>query len=199
MFSSRIRVAATAGAAVVGAGVLALSGLPAQAASDQPVRPAESAAAGVTSTSSTAARKPNYSLIPAIRTTKYGAAKKGLDFGTVTRITEKRGVLKVYFDRGEFYTGQAAADHNDGELPPNDYLVVNNSSKVRVFTVSKKASFTGEEALLDDSADGIKRTRISRKQFIENYLDASGPVNVWLRHTNGDKGAVTALGEQYLP
>lgn len=202
MISSRKRAAAVLSATAIGAGALVLGGSPAQASSDaRPAVSSETVSSETVSAStlSVGARKPNFSLIPKVRTNKKGVAKKGLDFGSVTRITEKHGVMKIYFDRAEFYTGRAAAAHNGGEMPPNSYKIVDNSSKVRVFTVSKKATFTGEDVLLDDSSEGVKRTRISREQFLTNFINAPGSVKVWVRHTNGDKGTITALGEQYTP
>lgn len=186
------RISLALATAALSAGLLTAVGAPAQAA------PATSAPAASAAAASAAAKKPNYKPIPAVATTTAGVAKKGLDFGYITKVTLKDGTLKIRFDRAEFYTGKAAAKRNGGEIPPNDYLVENSSSKLRTFTVSKKASLIGVNELRG-YPETLARQTITRKQLVKNFKKSNGEVAVWLRHTDGDKGTVTALAEQYIP
>ncbi|GLY19907.1 hypothetical protein LWF15_27965 [Kineosporia rhizophila] len=189
--SKRIRLAAAFAASVTGAGVLLAVGTPAQAAVSED--------AGTVAVASAAA-KPDYSLIPANRMTKAGKAKKGLDFGYIDKVTVKNGVVKIRFDRAEFYTGRTANEIAGGESV-SGYEVVDKSSKKYTFTVAKKAGLTGELDLVSFDQQ-TNRHKITRQQLITRLKQADKDnrrVAVWLRHTNGDKGTVTSLAEQYIP
>ena len=180
------RISLAVATAALSAGLLTTAVVPAQAASADPGQAV-----------SVATPKPNYKPIPADATTKKGVAKKGLDFGYLTKVTLKDGKLTVRFDRAEYYDGPAAKKLNGGVTPADDYLIKNQNKKLRTFTISRKASLIGTYELLGSKDQGHKK--ITRKLLVKNFNHADSRVPVWVRHTNGDSGTITALAEQFLP
>jgi hypothetical protein len=139
----------------------------------------------------------DYHPIPADAT-----SQKGLDFGFLTAVTSKDGVVELRFDRALFFTGQAAIDHNNGEPPDDDYLIQNTNPALRTFQLDPKASIIAANRLADQGITESRQT-LTVDQFVRNAQSALSSGNeklpVWLRHTDGLEGPVTALSEQYLP
>lgn len=107
------------------------------------------------------------------------------DFGYVTAVSGSASAMRISFDRAQFFS-------------VND---IRNTNKMkRTFAISPKAGLVGT-ARLNNEADEVKREVLTAEVFLDNLRDAladGGPVAVWLRHTNGLEGDVTALSEQYL-
>lgn len=140
----------------------------------------------------------NYSPISA----NWSTEKGGLDIGRLIKVTSKDGVVKVRMDRVSFYRGPEAKALNGGVVPPNDYLEVNLTTTRRTFTVDPKSSIRASQALGSHPSNPPVRETITLAQFIRR---AHRPANlrdaplVWVRHTNGMSGSITAIGEQYVP
>jgi hypothetical protein len=127
--------------------------------------------------------------------------EKGLDFGFLTKVTEKDGTVSIRFDRASFYTGAEAIKHNHGEAPNDDYFIENTNTALRSFALSAKASIQAENALRTDPS-GVGREKLTIKQFVHNanaISDLNEGVPIWVRHAGGPNGPVTALAEQFLP
>jgi hypothetical protein len=128
--------------------------------------------------------------------------EKDLDFGFLTKVSDQGGVIAFRFDRAYFYTGEDAKKHNKGVAPPDDYLIVNDNPTLRSFVLAPTASIVAVDALRNQPG-AVGREALTAAQFVANGQRAlgadPGPVPVWLRHTNGLSGPVTALAEQYLP
>jgi hypothetical protein len=123
------------------------------------------------------------------------------DFGFLTAISQSGSRVSVKFDRAQFLTGDAAKAANGGQAPDDDYLIKNTNPAVRTFTVAPKASLAGY-ARLNNQNNAVQRETLTMTQFVENAqhaLTQDGKIPVWLRHTNGLAGDITALAEQYLP
>ncbi len=172
---------------------------PAETSSGAPQQPVASTGPTPSPTPSpTATKPPNYTPIP-----QDAAADKDLDFGFLIQVLNADGTVTLRFDRATFYTGADAIKHNKGKAPDDDYLIENTNPAIRKFTLDPKASIIATSRLAP-SATGIPaRTTLTAAQFVPNAQAAlktsSGPLPVWLRHTNGLTGPVTALLEQYLP
>jgi hypothetical protein len=114
-------------------------------------------------------------------------------------------VVWIWFNRAAFYTGEAARKHNHGVAPDPDYLIQDSNPLVRYFTVDSKASLIAEFRLRNRSDGTFGRQALTAGQFVANATDAlnqgspKSPIPVWLRHSGGQNGPVTALSEQYLP
>jgi hypothetical protein len=139
----------------------------------------------------------NYHPIP-----ENALSEKGLDFGFLTAVTEKDdGLVLLTFDRANFYTGAEAARHNGGQEPPDDYLIVDDNTKLRTFTLDPKASVQAENVLRNDTSQ-VGREKLTVRQLARNYQRMPNPgqaPGVWLRHSGGPDGQVTALAEQFTP
>jgi hypothetical protein len=159
------------------------SPLPAETAGDQSSSPATTSSA------------PNYGVIP-----NDPASEPGLDFGFLTKVSNSNGTVLLRFDRAYFYTGKEAITHNGGVAPDNDYLIENSNPALRTFAIDPRASLMAGTRLADQQ--GTSRERLSPAVFLSNAQRATAngaKVPVWLRHTDGLTGQVTALAEQYLP
>jgi hypothetical protein len=145
----------------------------------------------------TATPSADYHPVPAV-----AADEPGLDFGFLTEITRSDGMISMQFDRASFYTGAEARTRNGGRAPRNDYLVVNNNSARRSFELDPKASVMGANRLLDRNGV-VDREPLTVEQLLQNSEQAlavgSAGLPVWLRHSDGPDGPVTALAEQALP
>jgi hypothetical protein len=155
---------------------------------------------GRTTQSPTATTTPDYRPI-----STYAPGEPGLDFGFLTQIKNSDGTISLQFDRALFYTGAEAKKHNHGEAPDDDYLIENTNPAERVFTLDPKASVMAANRLLSRT-DMVGRQPLSVEEFVHNYQQAlttgsTGPsgLPVWLRHSNGVDGPVTAVAEQFLP
>jgi hypothetical protein len=156
---------------------------------------AVSSSAPVSTTSAAPSAPPNYAPIAEDAT-----KEKGLDFGFLTKVTDANGVVTLTFDRAYFYTGAEAAKHNKGVEPDDDYLVVDDNLKLRAFNLDQRASIQAESGLRNDSSVG--RETLTRPEFIHNFehrYSGYKAIAVWVRHTGGPDGPVTALAEQYIP
>lgn len=140
---------------------------------------------------------PNYGSIPEDATTE-----PGLDFGFLTRVVNQNGTVTLRFDRASFYTGEEARQRNNGEAPDNDYLIENTNPAQRQFTLDPKATIVAVNRLLSQTGQ-VGRETLTVAEFIQNsrrvLTGSTTDLPVWLRHTNGLTGDVTAVAEQYLP
>ena len=185
-------------AAVLGLGVLTATGI--GVANAQSGSSAASTAVSNAAAVTSAARGcvPDYSPIPASWSTEKG----GLDIGRLTKVTAKNGVVTVRIDRVSFFTGAEAKALNHGKVPLDDYILTNIGSTQRTFTVDPKSSILADSSLLTNPDDAGTRHKLTLKQFVANAnrpdTKQDQPL-VWLRHTNGMSGTVTAIAEQYTP
>lgn len=128
------------------------------------------------------------------------SSEPGLDFGLLTKVVHTDGTVTLQFDRASFYTGLEAAQYNQGKLPPKGYLIENTNSAIRSFVLDPKASIVAANRLLTVPGQ-VGQETLTGAQFVDNTSRALGsaPLPVWLRHTDGLLGPVTALAEQYVP
>jgi hypothetical protein len=157
-----------------------------------------SASAGPTQTATpTATRKPDYRPIP-----ENAAADTNLDFGFLNRVVSRNGTVTLRFDRATFFTGDAAKQRNGGQTPDNDYLIENINPAQRSFSLDPKASIIVVNRLRTDP-EQVGRETLTLDQFVKNanrvLTGSITDLPVWLRHTDGLTGPVTALAEQFLP
>jgi hypothetical protein len=142
-----------------------------------------------------ATKAANYRSIP-----QDPSSEKGLDFGYLTKVNEKDGTVTLRFDRATFYSGAAATKHNKGVPPDDDYLIVNTNKALRSFPVDPKASIVASTRLANEPG-GESGEALTLSEFVTNSQTAlnDSKVPIWVRHTNGLTGPITALAEQYLP
>ena len=129
------------------------------------------------------------------------ASEAGLDFGFLTRVDSAEGTVSLQFDRATLYTGAEATRRNGGRRPLDDYLIENDNEVTRSFTLDPKASVMAAGRLLNRTGV-VGREPLTMDEFVHNCaqaLDAGAKLPVWLRHTEGMSGPVTALAEQFLP
>jgi len=140
---------------------------------------------------------PNYSPIP-----ENVSSEPGLDFGFLTRVVRNDGTVILRFDRASFYTGDEAKRRNKGKAPENDYLIENTNPAQRSFELDPKASIIAENRLRNEAGQ-FGRQKLTLDEFIKNsgreLTGSTTDLPVWLRHTDGLTGPVTALAEQFLP
>lgn len=140
---------------------------------------------------------PDYHPIP-----EDAGSEPGLDFGFLTRVVSKDGVVTLRFDRAAFYTGDEAKQRNGGKAPDNDYLIENTNPAQRSFILDPQASLIAASRLRNESGVAGRQT-LTATEFIDNstrvLTGSTTDLPVWLRHTDGLSGPVTALAEQYLP
>ena len=203
-------------AAVLGLVALAACGSSSGPGGDAPSAAVTSAAASaVTSAAAAAATSAaagggDYSPIPV--GPALSGTSRGLDFGRLTKITVKGGVVTLHVDRAHFYAGAQAKAHNKGVVPLDGVLFQDtDGNKEYAFTLDPKASIQAEGDLQDNQGNTDERVTLTRDQFIRNMTalqaqDAGRTdpgsafrVLVWLRHTDGPDGPVTALADQFLP
>ena len=152
---------------------------------------------------------PDYRSIP-----EDAAASAGLDFGYLTRVVSIGGTVTLRFDRASFYTGDEAKQHNNGQAPENDYLIDNTNPAQRDFVLDPRASIIAVNRLRDQPGSTSQpgsttqpgstgREILTVAEFVANaqrvLTGTTTDLPVWLRHTDGLSGNVTALAEQYLP
>jgi hypothetical protein len=189
----------------IGAAKLTEGDNPPGTAGLSPAQTAPTSSTGAPATSDDESASPSASPTPAPNYTPIGtdaAAESGLDFGFLTKVSDQGGVVAFRFDRAYFYTGEEAKKHNKGVAPEDDYLIVNDNPTLRSFVVAPTASIVAVDALRNQPG-AVGRENLTATQFVANSQRAlggsPGKVPVWLRHTNGLSGPVTALAEQYLP
>jgi hypothetical protein len=130
------------------------------------------------------------------------SSEPGLDFGYLTKVTEQDGSISLRFDRASFYTGAEAAEYNHGQIPASGYLIENSNTAIRSFPLDRKASIVAANRLLTVPGQ-LGQETLTVAEFLANSTRAlaAGPARlpIWVRHTDGMAGPVTALAEQYLP
>jgi hypothetical protein len=108
------------------------------------------------------------------------------------------GESAVTMDLVEFLTGEAAIaawqkkyPDSDEDVPPNDYIIVNDNTKVRTLPVA------GSVAVMVIDGDGATANTTVPLADLESQLDGglSGTL-IWF---TVKKGEVTRLEEQFLP
>jgi len=167
--------------------------------------PADSPTAVSTSPQSTDAAEPTPipSGIPDYRPIPVNAAAEpSLDFGFLTRVVSNNGAVTLRFDRASFFTGEAAKAHNQGITPDNDYLIENTNPAQRSFELDPQASIIAASRLLNQPGP-VGRETLTVAEFVQNatrvLTGSTSDLPVWVRHTDGLSGPVTALAEQFLP
>jgi hypothetical protein len=156
-----------------------------------------------TAPSSTTAQAPTATLTPDYDPIPMSATNEpGLDFGFLTQVGSSDGTISLQFDRATYYTGAEATKRNGGKPPEDDYLIVNINRAKRSFDLDPNASVMAANRLLNRT-DVVTREPLTVNDFVRNYQQAlaagSTGVPVWLRHSDGRDGPVTALAEQFLP
>jgi hypothetical protein len=154
---------------------------------------------------------PDYSSVPESPYDLTPAQQEDLDFGILKSITTANGVVTLHVDRTHFYEGAAAVAHGAGES--EDWVTedTDGEGKILDFTLDPKASLLAEAALRPDHSpvNANARVKLTQAQLVASmkYLDdqakddpdAAEIVYVWMRHTNGPNGPVTALVDQFTP
>lgn len=151
---------------------------------------------------------PDYSPIPVNPAASGKSA--GLDFGVLTKVTTAGGVVTLHVNRAHFYMGAEAKAQNHGEIPLDGWVSKDTDGKKEfTFILDPKASIQAEGSLQTDQEGTDQRVTLTRAQFLrnidqltvhyqKNFTDPVPPY-VWLRHTGGPDGPVTALADQFTP
>ncbi len=162
-----------------------------------PIDPSATLSSDAATSTPTLTGIPNYLPIPADP-----ASEPGLDFGYLTRVINLDGTVAIQFDRASFLTGKAAKERAEGAELESDYLIENTNTALRTFHLDPQASIVAQNRLLDQP-DLVSRQPLTMEQFVTNatrvLTESTTPLPVWVRHTDGLIGPVTALSEQYLP
>jgi hypothetical protein len=106
-----------------------------------------------------------------------GLTEKGLDFGTLTKVTSENGVVTLHVRGFRIATEEST------------------------FILDPQASLQGEDGLRNNPSPRVTRQTLTQAEFVRNAArlatEQRSPM-VWLRH-GGPDGHVTALAEQYVP
>ncbi|GLY17104.1 hypothetical protein Kisp01_41190 [Kineosporia sp. NBRC 101677] len=193
------RVALSLAVVAISAGVFGVVGSQVRSDGDgqaKVVSGAEAVSAGPADVTS------SYDEIPEEAVDEDGYALPGLEFGFLTKVSQKDGKVRLTVQEAEFYSGKAAATINGGVVPPNSYLIAENDTSTEAqYVLAEDASLIGINMLIDDPSV-VERQSITREQLVENFRRAEGQrVPVWVRHPDPafEDGPVTALAEQYVP
>lgn len=118
-------------------------------------------------------------------------------FAFIERMSESDGAITVKLDYAQFLTGdeaaQAAADAGEESPPPNDYFLVNESEKLRTFTVDDDASFV---IALDTPED---TRELNAGEFFDAFVNDTDQVIDAAYWVTISDGKLTAAEEQWLP
>jgi hypothetical protein len=137
-----------------------------------------------------------------------GSEQPSLDFGTLSAVTQKDGVVTLTVDRSQVYGGAEAKARNGGKAPTNDYLYEDaDGKKLLTFTLDPKATILGgyELTLRDDDNAGalIPMTvpELMRNLNTPDPESSQSPrkADIWMRHVGGPDGPVTSLAERFSP
>jgi hypothetical protein len=153
------------------------------------VEPTPSVVVTTPATVTTPTSTPSIVKEPALVTNVGGSAAKGY---TIT------------VDYIQILTGKAAADaataHGDESPPPNDYYILNDSSKLRTFALPKTASIT---VLGWAGADATVKKKLSVGQFMDVMPGGANPQEEWSQAryylTVKDGTTVTKVEEIFFP
>jgi hypothetical protein len=146
----------------------------------------------------------DYSPIPA--NPALSGRPAGLDFGTLSKVTAKNGVVTLHVDRSMFYMGDEVKDHPGEFAQDVGYSIEDTDGKGKdlTFTLDPNAVIRGHYFLKNtfDPADAPKIEKLTVEDFIRNAQRAQtdgDEVMLWLRHADGPDGPVTAITEQAVP
>ena len=150
---------------------------------------------------------PDYSAIPEAPYTLKPAERANLDFGILSSVTTTNGITTLHVDRTVFYQGEEAQAHGAGDAEEWITRDPDGEGKVLTFTLDPKASIQAEASLRNDHDAGSQiRENLTPAELATNtdYVtsgksDAGPTILVWLRHTGGPNGPVTALVDQFTP
>ena len=149
---------------------------------------------------------PDYSPIP-----ETPLDEPGLDFGRLSRITTAAdGTITLHIDREKFYTGDEAAIRNNGKIPLSDYLQEDVDGEQEFsFALDPKASIRVTAQLSSNGEQVEAPETLTPQQLIANLdkldlpatpdPDTDGRPLLWLRHTGGGNGPVSAIADQFVP
>ena len=149
----------------------------------------------------------DYSAIPETPYSLTPAERANLDFGILSSVTTTNGITTLHVDRTVFYQGQEAQAHGAGDSEEWITRDPDGEGKLLTFTLDPKASIQAEASLRNDHDAGSQiRENLTPAQLATNttYVtsgksDAGPTILVWLRHTGGPNGPVTALVDQFTP
>lgn len=118
------------------------------------------------------------------------------DFGYARSARTVSGYVHLSFDRAILYTGQAANDyaakHGMATPVPNDYVLVNDSKKLRDLVLAPDASITGNVRLTGSS----NPSPVTLAAFLAKIkADPGIPLNI----TYDSQLLVTGIAEQFFP
>jgi hypothetical protein len=190
---------------VVPAVVLSLVGLSACTATEDK---SESVSAPPVQVENVAAAKvTDYRAIPAIPANPAASGKAaGLDFGTLTKVTIKDGNILLHVDRSMFYMGADVKQHPGNFAQDVGYSIedTDGEGKEFIFPLDPTAPIQAQYSLKNDfnAIDRPSTQELTVDQFVSNAERAQADgeqVFVWLRHSNGPEGPVTAVTEQATP
>jgi hypothetical protein len=121
------------------------------------------------------------------------------DFGYIAGTIERDGTTFLRFDRAIFLTGDDAnkeAAARGWETPvPNDYIIVNDNTKIREQPLAAAVQVFGSCALASCSPDPVP---VSLKDFVTFVGDEAGQSVPFRLHYNAT-GQVDRIEEQYVP
>jgi cytoskeletal protein RodZ len=151
-----------------------------------------------TPTPSTGPTSVSPSSTPSTSATPHSAVEAGLkkDFGYAKSTSTVDGWVHVEFDRALLYTGSAAnsyaAGHGMQTPVPNDYVVVNDSHKLRDLVLSPTVTITGNVHLTGNS----NPSKVSLATFLSKV---KADPNIPLHVTFDSQLLVTSISEQFFP
>jgi hypothetical protein len=148
----------------------------------------------------------DYSAIPATT-----SDEPGLDFGKLSKITTAAdGTITLHVDREKFYLGEEAVAHNKGKIPLGDYIQEDlDGDQELSFTLDPKASIRVTARLSSNGEQVEAPETLTPQQLIANLdkldlpaapdPDTDGRPLLWMRHTGGGNGPVSAIADQFVP
>ncbi len=143
---------------------------------------------------------PSNVVTPSTSSTPRSAVEAGLtkDFGYAKSAKTVGGYVHVSFDRAILFTGAAAnsyaAGHGMATPVPNDYVVVNDSHKLRDLVLSPTVTITGN-VLLGGTSTGDPVPVTLATFLVKLKANPDIPVHV----TFDSQLLVTTISEQFFP
>jgi hypothetical protein len=118
------------------------------------------------------------------------------DFGYVRSIKTVAGVTHISFDRAQLLTGKKAIAYSIskgmGDEVPNDYIVVNDSKKLRDLVLSPSAAIYGS-GIIRNTSDTVPVSLQEFARAVAKYKEVPA-------HITYDKQLrVVKMAEQYFP
>ncbi|MGB8652849.1 MAG: hypothetical protein WCD35_19550 [Mycobacteriales bacterium] len=125
------------------------------------------------------------------------------DFGYVTGVVSASAPVRLSFDRALFLTGaaanKAAAAHGDETPVPNDYYVVNDSTRLRTLELAAGVRVLGSLGLNSFVGDNTVALRPRTLAELLSFVRTPPGRQTGFRLVYGSGGLVVRIEEQYVP